>query len=86
MTYKQLKDFCNSLTEEQLEQEVYLSQVDDAAISVDGAGVSQEDEYYDHCDGYGTLEMIKENYPDEWEEIIEEASVCPKGTVFLIHE
>ncbi len=86
MNYEQLKTFCNSLTEEQLQQEVYLSQVDDAAIKVERAIVSEDDKYFDHSDALGTLEMIKEEDPDDWQEIIADATLCPKGTVMLLDE
>ena len=86
MNYEQLKAFCNSLTEEQLKQEVYLAQVDDASIKVESALISEQDEYFDHGDGLGTLEMIKEENPDDWEEIVADATLVPKGTVFLLNE
>jgi hypothetical protein len=86
MTYEQLKAFCNSLTDEQLKQEVYLSQTDDAAIKIESAIVTEQDEYFDHCDALGTLEMIKEENPSDWEDVIADASTCPKGTVMLLNE
>lgn len=86
MTYEQLKTFCNSLTPEQLQQEVHLSIVDSHAEKVVSAIVTKEDQYFDHGDGLGTLEEIKAEYPDEWEDIISDASLCPQGTVMLINE
>lgn len=86
MTYEQLKAFCNSLTDEQLKQEVYLAQVDDAAIKVESAIITDRDEYFDHTDGLGGLEEIKEENPDDWEDVITDATLCPKGTVMLCNE
>lgn len=86
MNYEQLKIFCNSLTPEQLQQEVYLAQVDDAAIKVESALISEEDEYFDHGDALGNLELIKEENPDDWEDVIADATLCPKGTVMLCNE
>jgi hypothetical protein len=86
MTYDQLKTFCNSLTPEQLQQEVYLAQVDDSAIKVESAFITDKDQYFDHTDGLGTLEEIKEEYPTEWEDVIADATICPKGTVMLCNE
>jgi hypothetical protein len=86
MTYQELKDFCNSLTPEQLQQKVYLSIVDSHAEKVVSAIVTKEDEYFDHGDGLGTLEEIKSESPDEWEDIIADAQLCPKGTAMLINE
>jgi len=86
MTYTQLKAFCNSLTEKQLQQEVYLAQVDDAAIKIERAHVSTEDTYFDHCDGLGTLEEIMEQYPEDWLDVIDGATRCPAGTVMLLNE
>ena len=86
MNYQLLKDFCNSLTDEQLQQDVYLAQVDSASIKVECAHITEEDEYFDHTDCWGTLEEIKANHPEDWEEIIEDATICPKGTVILTDE
>ncbi len=84
--YQDLKTFCESLSQEQLQQEVHLAIVDDASIKIESAHVSEQDEYFDHCDSLGTLELIKNEYPDEWEDMIEDATICPKGTVFLVNE
>lgn len=86
MNYEKLKQFCNSLTEEQLQQEVYLALVDSHAEKVASALVTEADEYFDHGDSMGTLEMIKEENPDDWEDIISDATLCPKGTVMLVNE
>lgn len=86
MNYQDLKDFCNSLTDEQLKQDVYLARTDDSAIKVECAHISEEDEYFDHGTGLGTLEMIKEENPDDWEDIIEDVTLCPKGTLMLCDE
>jgi hypothetical protein len=86
MNYQTLKDFCNSLTEEQLKQEVYLAQVDSNAIKVECCHITERDEYFDHCDSLGTLDEIKKENPDDWEDIIEDATLCPKGTVMLVDE
>lgn len=86
MTYQDLKRFCNSLTTEQLQQEVHLSQVDNSAIKVVSAHVTDEDIWFDHCDALGNLEQIKQDNPDDWEDVIEDAILCPKGTVMLVDE
>ena len=86
MTYQELKDFCNTLTEDQLKQEVYLSQTDDAAIKIESAVISNEDIYFDHTEELGNLQSVKDDNPDDWEDIIEEATLCPKGTVYLLNE
>ena len=86
MNYEQLKAFCNSLTKGQLTQEVYLAQVDDSAIQVESALISDQDEYFDHSDSLGTLEVIKKENPDDWETIVADATLCPKGTVMLCNE
>lgn len=86
MTYGELKEFCNKLTPEQLEQEVYLSIVDSHAEKVVSAIVTDEDQYFDHGDGLGTLEEIKAENPDDWEDVVADATICPKETVCLINE
>jgi hypothetical protein len=86
MTYEELKTFCNSLTTEQLQQEVFLSIVDSHCEKIISCLVSEEDEYFDHGDGLGTLEIIKQENPEDWEDIISDATLVPKGTVYLINE
>lgn len=86
MNYQQLKEFCNLLTNEQLQQEVYFCKVDDCSIKVERALITEEDEYFDHTDSLGTLEIIKEENPGDWEDIILDASMTPKGTVLLVDE
>lgn len=86
MTYKQLKDFCDTLNDQQLEQEVYLSVVDSHAEKVASALITDKDEYFDHTDPLGTLDQIKEVNPDDWEDVIADATLCPKGTVMLVNE
>jgi len=84
--YNDLKSFCDSLTEEQLQQEVYLALVEDSAIKVESAQVQKEDQYFEHTEPYGTLEEIKNEYPDTWEEVVADCNISPKGTVFLCNE
>jgi hypothetical protein len=86
MNFQQLKDFCNSLTAEQLQQEVYLARTDDSAIKVEAGHITEEDEYFDHTDGLGGLESIKTQFPDDWEDVVADATLCPKGTVMLTDE
>ena len=84
--YQDLKDFCNSLEAEQLKQECGLAIVDQEYVKIESAFVSDEDEYFEDGESLGTLELLKNEYPDEWEEIAESATICPKGTVFLLNE
>lgn len=86
MTYKELKDFCNSLTEEQLTQEVYVARVDDSPVKVESHEITDVDRYFDHTDLIGTLEEIKADNPDDWQDIIEDATLVPAGTVMLVDE
>lgn len=83
MNYQQLKDFCNSLTPEQLTQEVFLSG-EDQAYKVDGADISTEDQYFDHAEHIGNLKSIKDENPEGWETEIEDYTLVPKGTVSLV--
>lgn len=84
--YNDLKAFCNSLTEEQLQQEAYFTIVDGAATKIESAHVQDVDRYFDHCDEIGTLEEIKNENPEDWQDVIADATVVPKGTVFLCNE
>lgn len=86
MNYQELKDFCNSLTAEQLKQEVYLSQVDGIAIRVGCGHITEKDQYFEHSDSLGTLEEIMNENPEDWKDIVDDAALCPKGTVMLTDE
>lgn len=86
MTYQELKSFCDSLTEEQLKQEVYLARTDDSAIKVEYGHISEQDQYFDHTDGLGTLEEIMKEYPEDWMDIVNDSTRVPKGTVMLCDE
>lgn len=84
MNYKDLKIFCDSLTEEQLSQEVYLSITDGEAPKVTDARVSQQDEWFDHCDSMGYEEDMINEFGENWKEHAEDYTKVPKGTVLLI--
>lgn len=86
MIYQRLKEFCNSLTEKQLHQEVYLTQVDTNAINVKCCHITERDEYFEHGESLGTMEVIKKDNPDDWRGIVKNATLCPKGTVMLVDE
>lgn len=81
MTYKEL---FAQLTPEQMEQQIAIFHGDEEDAHLDvSINISEEDEYFDHCDSYGNLAQVKEDNPDDWEDIIEDATICPKGTVTL---
>jgi len=86
MNYQELKDFCNKLTEDQLKVEVWVARTDDTPIKVSCGHISEEDEYFDHTDGLGTLDIIKKENPNDWEDVIADATLVPKGTVMLCDE
>lgn len=86
MTYEQLKTFCNKLTDEQLKQEIYLSVTDDAVYKIDGGIISEEDEWFDHCDSMGFAKDMEDEFGEDWREEAKEYTLTPKGTVFLISE
>lgn len=86
MTYKDLKTFCDSLTEDQLSQEVYLAITDGESHKVSCGNVSEKDEWFDHCDSMGYEEDMKDQFGDNWESEAEDYTKVPKGTVLLISE
>ena len=78
MKWLELKEFANSLSEEQLQQNVILCR-DEEYISIDGTDKSDEDLYFE-CgdDNVYTLEELMELGVD-----IEDYSIIPEGTVSL---
>lgn len=86
MKYKELKTFCDSLTEEQLSQEVYLAITDSEAHKVTDANVSEKDEWFDHCESMGYEEDMIIEFGENWEEEAEDYTKVPKGTVLLISD
>ena len=87
MIYKDLLAFCQGLTEEQLQQEVYVDVTEDTPIKIEQAIVTTEDQYWEHHgDALGTLQEIKNEYPDDWEDIIVDAVIQKAGTVLLLNE
>ncbi|MCU0351769.1 MAG: hypothetical protein MUF43_13230 [Flavobacterium sp.] len=67
MNWKELKDFCNSLTEEQLQQKVAMWLDDEEVTDIDAITLSQE--YYIDNEGcfetYLRLEDVKEIIKDD---------------------
>lgn len=72
MNWKELKEFCNSLTEEQLQKKVILWREEEAIIDI-SASQLEEDYYTDPDDENGCfpesdakylVESNKDDYPD----------------------
>lgn len=81
------RDFLNELqqlTPEQLDQPV-RALVDDEGYARTEVHIhiSDEDIYDDGDNGGGTIEQLKEAYPDEWEKMVAENHKTPAGTVFV---
>lgn len=85
MTYKELKLFIDTLTEEQLDQAVgFFDDDSETGKAINGWEISNEDLYWEHHgDCIGTLEHVKESFGDDWEEELEDLIKVPKGTVSL---
>ena len=88
MTYKELKDFLGTLTEDQLTQKVVVFR-DDAEEGeyLDSWDVTPEDIYWtDDGDCCGPLDIAKESAKDEgieWEEAVKDMVVVHAGQVSL---
>lgn len=88
MTYKELKDFLGTMTEEQLNQKVVVFR-DDAEEGeyLDSWDVSTEDIYWtDDGDCCGPLDVAKDSAKDEgieWEEAVKDMVVVQAGQVSL---
>ena len=84
MTYRELKTKIDSFTESQLNQQIAVFEGDDeVAKLIDSVEISTEDWYFDHTDCLGNLQSIKEENPDDWQDIIDDATLVPAGTVSL---
>lgn len=83
MNYQQLKDFCNSLNEEQLLKDVVICDEDTSVICT-GAFCIDEDVYrLDDTDESGPLEELKDLYPNEDLTDLGVRLSATKGTPFL---
>lgn len=86
MTYRDLKLFLETLSEEQLNQDVHVVREDEYAGKLEEGVMSDEDIYWDHGDCLGDLKTAKETvegWGKKWEEEAEEFTITPKGTVTL---
>lgn len=88
MTYKELKLFIETLTDEQLEQAVgFFDEDTEAGKAIDGWDISTEDIYWEHHgDCVGTYNDVKDLAKSEGIDIddaIEDLIKVPKGTVSL---
>lgn len=81
MTYQEL---FNKLTPDQMSQQIAIFIGDEEEGRVDiGVEISEEDFYWDCNDCIGNLEQVKADNPTDWEEVIEDVTCCPKGTVTM---
>lgn len=87
MTYKELKEFIETLNEDQLKQQIAIwNDNETVSLIVDRCEISEEDTYWEHCDCYGNEKMAKayiEGQGDKWEDEKDNFTVCPKGTITL---
>lgn len=83
---KDLKDFLDTLSEEQLLQEADFCVVDVCNYKIKSAYISNDDEYFIDGESMGNLKQFKQEWPYEWKSMIEEAIIVPKGTVFILNE
>jgi len=88
MTYKELKDFLVTLTEEQLNQTVVVFRDDEEqGEPVDSWDITPEDIYWTYDgDCCGPLDVAKESAKDEdieWEEAVKDLVMAPAGQVSL---
>lgn len=86
-TYRELKEFLNSLSEEQLDQKVAIDRLDEEGMALTEFGITKEDTYiYDgDYEDFGTLEVLRDRPEDEFEEDKCDL-IIPKGTVYLSAE
>jgi hypothetical protein len=81
MTYRELKEFVNSIPEEFLDNSVFLSD-EDCAHSVDSADLLSEDYFVDD-EGTTPVSLFDEN---DYGEPLSEFEIVPKGTPYLYHD
>ena len=86
-TYADLKEFCNSLNEEQLKQSPSVQVLDEISVNIREATVNDIDYFYNE-DSEGLIPV--ENYnPDEWEgEPLESEynTIVPAGTMVWLYD
>ena len=83
-TYLDLKKFLETLTEDQLNQELVVDWVDSHSTRDVSFGIVDEDMYmYDNdVEDSGTLKILKECHEEDFDETLCEL-ITPKGTVFI---
>ncbi len=88
MKYKDILERLSILTPEQLEQPAGVFVADEEeGHEIAGIDISIEDNYADPDGGViGNLAAVKETYDDEWEAILKDLVVIPKGTVVFLTE
>ncbi len=67
MNWKELKEFCNSLNDEQLENKVVLWREDEAIINIEAEILSEDHYNYEDCEGLVTRSEAEEMARDEFE-------------------
>lgn len=91
MNWKQLKDFCNSLSESELEKNVMLWREDEAITDINAEQLEEDyvvliEEQEDGCFGVSTAESLIKEAPSEYPEKMEHfKKVYDKGFPIL-HE
>lgn len=85
MNYRELKEFLETLTSEQLEQPaVVFESEDEQGKFIDSHEVSDEDFYWEHHgDCIGNLDEVKSQFGEKWEEEIDDLIKVPAGMVSL---
>lgn len=83
-TYKDLKEFLSTLTDDQLNQEVVIEIVDNSVYRNVFFGVVDEDMYvYDgDNEDIGTLKILKECHEEDFDQSLCDL-VTTKGSVFI---
>jgi hypothetical protein len=83
MKLQELKDFLNTLSEEQLNQSAWFFEGDETdPVEIDSWEVSEEDIYWEHHgDCLGTLEEAKKTLGENWDSEKDELAIIRKGTV-----
>lgn len=84
-TYRELKEFVNSLSEEQLNQKVSIDRSDEKSMALTDFSIADEDLfiYDDDWEDFGTKEILKDCHEEDGFDENELTLVFPKGTVFI---
>lgn len=81
-TWKDLKEFCNNLPENQLGSSVRVWG-DDRGFTIDGKSLLEDDYFNPSGEGMEPVSVYKQN-PEDWEVVKDDPIIMEKGSPVLL--